>query len=123
MNWKELMDRTELSGYEIERLERIEENLPLIADLVGADLFIDCIQKKDGRMFVAAQAGPGYMQSAYQGSVIGCYAEREDEVVEQRICLHFLEQLAAHGKQFTRCAYCRIEACVERFEGGFVFPV
>ena len=43
MNWKELMDRTELSGYEIERLERIEENLPLIADLVGADLFIDCI--------------------------------------------------------------------------------
>lgn len=84
MSWKELMDRTELSGYEIERLERIEENLPLIADLVGADLFIDCIQKKDGRMFVAAQAGPGYMQSAYQGSVIGCYAEREDEAAVYR---------------------------------------
>ena len=50
-------------------------------------------------------------------------AQGEYEVVEQRICLHFLEQLAAHGKQFTRCAYCRIEACVERFEGGLVFPV
>ena len=50
-------------------------------------------------------------------------AQGEYEVVEQRVCPHFLEQLAAHGKQLTRCAYCRIEACVERFEGGFVFPV
>ena len=84
MNWKELINRAGLNRYEIEKLERIEENLPLIADLVGADLFIDCIQKKDGRMFVASQAGPGYMKSAYQGSVIGCYAEREDEAAVYR---------------------------------------
>ena len=30
---------------------------------------------------------------------------RVHEVVEQRICLHFLEQLAAHGKQFTLIDY------------------
>lgn len=84
MNRKELENRAGLSAYEIEKLERIEEFLPFIADLVGADLFIDCIQKADGRMFVAAQTGPVYTQSAYQGSVVGCYAEREDEAAVYR---------------------------------------
>lgn len=84
MKRKELRERAGLREYEIEKLERIEEILPLIADLAGADIFIDCIQKTDGRMFVAAQVSPGYMKSAYQGSVIGCCAEREDEAAVYR---------------------------------------
>lgn len=84
MNREELTERSKLNKYEIERLEQLEEFLPLIADLVGADLFIDCIQKSDGKMFVAAQAEPSFMKSAYQGSVIGCFAEREDEAAVYR---------------------------------------
>ena len=40
----------------MDKLSRIESVLPLMADLAGADLFIDCMQEPDGRMFVAAQA-------------------------------------------------------------------
>lgn len=84
MKKEELIERSKLNDHEIEKLERIEGFLPLIADLVGADLFIDCIQKSDGKMFVAAQAEPSFMKSAYQGSVIGCFAERKDEAAVYR---------------------------------------
>lgn len=79
MNREELIGRAQLDDSEIKKLEQIEAALPLMADLAGADLFIDCMQVLDGRMFVAAQAEPGHMPSAYAGSVVGCYAEREDE--------------------------------------------
>lgn len=77
MNRVELMRRAGLDEEAIDRLEQIESVLPLMADLAGADLFVDCME--NGRMFVAAQAGPSYMPSAYRTSVLGCYAEREDE--------------------------------------------
>lgn len=84
MKREELAERSKLNKHEIEKLEQLKEFLPLIADLAGADLFIDCIQKSDGKMFVAAQAEPSFMKSAYQGSVIGCFAEREDEAAVYR---------------------------------------
>jgi len=77
MNRQELKRRAGLDGDALDRLEQIESVLPLMADLAGADLFVDCME--DGRMFVAAQAGPSYMPSAYRTSVLGCYAERECE--------------------------------------------
>lgn len=79
MNREEIKARTGLSEAAIDQLEGIELTLPLMADLAGADLFIDCMEQPEGRMFVAAQAGPGHMPSAYQNSVVGCYAERKDE--------------------------------------------
>lgn len=77
MNRNELRRRTRLDEAALDRLEQIGELLPMIADLAGADLFVDCME--NGRMFVAAQAGPSYMPSAYRTSVLGCYAERKDE--------------------------------------------
>lgn len=77
MNREELKRRAGLDEAAIDRLEQIESVLPLMADLAGADLFVDCME--NGRMFVAAQAGPSYMPSAYRTSVLGCYAQREDE--------------------------------------------
>ena len=75
----EWMERTGLSEAAFERLTQIEAVLPLMADLARADLFIDCIQIADGQMFVAAQASPGHMPSAYKSNVIGCIARQEDE--------------------------------------------
>ena len=79
MNRDEIKSRARLSDSAVDKLSRIESVLPLMADLAGADLFIDCMQEPDGRMFVAAQAGPGHMPSAYRSRVVGCYAKREDE--------------------------------------------
>ena len=79
MTKEELMKRTGLSEEDAEILKRTEQMLPMMAELAGADLFIDCMDKTDGIMFVAAQAGPKYMPSAYQKSVVGCAAEQKDE--------------------------------------------
>lgn len=79
MTKEELMKRTGLSEENAEILKRTEQMLPMMAELAGADLFIDCMDKTDGIMFVAAQAGPKYMPSAYQKSVVGCAAEQKDE--------------------------------------------
>lgn len=76
MTKEELMKRTGLSEENAEILKRTEQMLPMMAELAGADLFIDCMDKTDGIMFVAAQAGPKYMPSAYQKSVVGCAAEQ-----------------------------------------------
>ena len=56
MNRDEIKSRARLSDSAVDKLSRIESVLPLMADLAGADLFIDCMQEPDGRMFVAAQA-------------------------------------------------------------------
>lgn len=79
MTKEELMERTGLSEEDAETLKQTEQMLPMMAELAGADLFIDCVDKADGTMFVAAQAGPKYMPSAYEKSVVGCTAERKDE--------------------------------------------
>lgn len=84
MNRDKIIERTGLSNESVDKLEQIEEVLPLMADLAGADIFIDCIQASDGKMFVAAQACPGHMPSTYKSCVVGCYAERKDEAAVYR---------------------------------------
>lgn len=79
MDREVLRQRAGLGEEEIEKLSRLEEALPLMADLVGRDLFIDCRDKADGRMFVAAQAGPLHFPSSYRSSVVGRFAEEENE--------------------------------------------
>lgn len=43
MNRDEVINRARLSEAAFHKLEQIEAVLPLMADLVGADLFIDCM--------------------------------------------------------------------------------
>ena len=50
MNRDEIKSRARLSDSAVDKLSRIESVLPLMADLAGADLFIDCMQEPDGRM-------------------------------------------------------------------------
>ena len=42
-----------LSAQELDRLCRLEEEMPLIAQLTGENVFIDCLAR-DGRVLVAA---------------------------------------------------------------------
>ena len=56
MNRDEIKSRARLSDSAVDKLSRIESVLSLMADLAGADLFIDCMQEPDGRMFVGAYA-------------------------------------------------------------------
>jgi two-component sensor histidine kinase len=67
-----------LSGEETARLERLEEDLPLTAELCAADVFIDLFDP-DGMAWVAAQAGPGLESSSYRERVVGRPARRENE--------------------------------------------
>ena len=59
-----------LSAQELDRLCRLEEELPLIAQLTGENVFIDCLAR-DGRVLVAAQAGQADEGSAYREKVVG----------------------------------------------------
>ena len=69
---------TALDGEEIACLEEVGRQLPLMAELTGADVFIDCLAR-DGRALVVAQARPSTVGSAYGKNVVGDYALRERE--------------------------------------------
>lgn len=65
-------EQTFLSPSDITRLEEISRELPLMAELGGADVFIDCFTS-DGRAIVVAQGRPS-VGSAYRKDVVGEYA-------------------------------------------------
>lgn len=70
-------DFTNLTVKEIEKLLGIAEVLPTIADLVNADVFIDCLTKDSNMAIVVAEAKPEL--SLYKHSVVGQHAVREKE--------------------------------------------
>ncbi len=84
MNRKELQLRTGLKEKEIDELLNIKKNLPLIADLHSADMFIDCVQVSDSKLFVMAHSKPGHTISSYEKDVTGHIAEREHEPAAYR---------------------------------------
>lgn len=71
-------EKTNLSLDDIRQLEEASQQLPLMAELTGADVFIDCVTD-DGRVIVAAQARPSTAGSAYQKDVVGEYALPDKE--------------------------------------------
>lgn len=71
-------EETDLTGADIARLEALCEQLPLIAELNGTDVFIDCMTRT-GQMVVAAQARPAQTGSLYGGSVTGAPVTEERE--------------------------------------------
>ena len=78
MTLRELCEsRTDLTQEEICQLELVEQQLPLIAEMAAADVFIDCRSGAD--VIVAAHARPGGEHSVYTGSVVGKPALPEDE--------------------------------------------
>ena len=79
MKWDEVQQRAGLSDAMISQLEGLSKWLPAIAELISADLFIDCLDRWSGLLFVTAQAFPSAGQSVYSGSVDGLVAQRESE--------------------------------------------
>ena len=69
---------TELRDEEILRLEEVERQLPLMAELTGADVFIDCVTR-EGKAVVAAHARPFSVDSVYSSRVAGQLALEEKE--------------------------------------------
>ena len=63
---------------EITELEELSLRLQLMADVSGADLFIDIPVRHDS-MLVVAQAGPKTVKSAYNRNIVGEMALRENE--------------------------------------------
>ncbi len=72
--------QTALSEADIARLEQLEQELPVIAELTNADIFIDCFDKSGRTVLVAAQARPAQVDSSvYAADVVGKTVLREME--------------------------------------------
>lgn len=71
-------EHTLLTAENIAHLEQVESQLPLMAELTGGDVFIDCLTK-EGKVMVVAQARPSTLGSAYAQSVVGEFAQPENE--------------------------------------------
>lgn len=70
---------TNLDDSDIELLKSIREHLPLMANLMKADVFIDCATRESGVAIVVAEAKPSMHKSMYKESVVGEYAFRHNE--------------------------------------------
>lgn len=57
--------------HHIEILENIESNLQYVADLVMADVFIDCFQEDDTKAVVVGQARPSNGYSLFDRIIVG----------------------------------------------------
>jgi two-component sensor histidine kinase len=79
MTQEELKAYTALEDCDIRKIQEISAALPLIADLTGYDIFIDCRKKKEEELFVAEQAGPSDIGSSYSENVVGMQAKKSDE--------------------------------------------
>ena len=69
----------DLTAKDIAKLKSVEENLGMIADCTGADIFIDCITRDNDVAVVVAQAKPKSQDSLYKGFVVGELAYRSKE--------------------------------------------
>ncbi|MCP4350433.1 MAG: histidine kinase [Desulfobacterales bacterium] len=70
---------TDLAEKDIQKLEEVTCNLKVIADLMAADIFVDCRTKDPNLAIVVAQAAPSNEVSLYEGSVVGEFAYRSKE--------------------------------------------
>ncbi|MCG8564874.1 MAG: PAS domain-containing sensor histidine kinase [Desulfobacterales bacterium] len=70
---------TDLESADIKKLEDLAMGLGVIADLNGADIFIDCCTRDADVAVVVAQAQPTNVPSLYKGSVVGQFAYRSKE--------------------------------------------
>lgn len=71
--------RTNLNQEDIEKLEKLVGFLPVIADLVKTDVFIDCLTRDPNVAVVVSEAKPSSYTSMYEHTVVGQLALRENE--------------------------------------------
>ena len=69
---------TDLSEEEIQVIEMMAKMLQPLANLEGADIFIDC-PCREGDAIVVAEANPEEAPSSYKSSVVGMLAKAENE--------------------------------------------
>lgn len=72
------MKDTPLLEADILQLEDLERQLPLISELTGDDVFLDCVTSA-GKAIVVSQARPSQGISAYQQDIRGQYAMPDNE--------------------------------------------
>ncbi|GHH99293.1 sensor histidine kinase [Neobacillus kokaensis] len=65
---------TNLLEEDIKRIKELVANLPLIADLNKANVFVDCPTKEGKHAIVVAEAAPSTTKSNYKKSVVGKFA-------------------------------------------------
>ena len=68
---------TQLNDAEITYLEALENFLPMVAEMVDADIFIDCITRNPNAAIVVAEANAKH--SMYKDTVVGQMAYRKNE--------------------------------------------
>ncbi len=74
MTLKEICSKhTNLSPADIDRLDTLAGQLPMISDLTGTDIFIDC-PTISGEMVVVSHARPSWKVGAYSENIVGKYA-------------------------------------------------
>ncbi len=71
-------EQTDLTAADIALVEQKAQSLQLISDLIGGDVFIDCMNR-EGVAIVVAQSRPRFQSSQYCGEVVGMPALRENE--------------------------------------------
>ncbi|MEH7520211.1 histidine kinase N-terminal domain-containing protein, partial [Priestia megaterium] len=62
---------TNLAEVDIQKIDEVAKNLPLIADLNRANVFIDCLTKEGQHAVVVAEAAPETAPSVYERPVAG----------------------------------------------------
>ncbi|MCP4117269.1 MAG: histidine kinase [Desulfobacteraceae bacterium] len=72
-------EHTHLTPGDIIKIKEVANSLQAIADLTGADIFIDCLTRDPDVSIVVAQAKPSNKPSLYKGFVVGEFARRENE--------------------------------------------
>ncbi len=70
---------TSLSEEDIDEILRKEEQLQLIADLAGTNVFIDCLVKESSQAIVVAEAFPSSKKSLYNKPYVGTIVYEEFE--------------------------------------------
>ncbi|KIL78580.1 sensor histidine kinase [Bacillus badius] len=64
-------EHTSLSEREIEKIEQVSRQLQLIADLTGANVFIDCPMREPTNAIVVAEASPSSGETLYYEPYVG----------------------------------------------------
>jgi len=70
---------TDLLPEDIHQVKEVAKILDVIADLMQADIFIDCPTQDRDKALVVAQARPTSVKSLYKRSVVGEFAFRKNE--------------------------------------------
>lgn len=70
---------TNLRSKDIHQLLSVREQMQLMANLMNADVFIDCMTRESGVAIVVAESKPAMHKSMYKESVVGEFAYRHNE--------------------------------------------